>query len=286
MRYGRAIKESVLKRVLPPNAESIRSVSVDVRIAEQTIRNWIAKVDQGILGDDVQLGPRQLGAPEKFALLLEAAGLKEDERGPWIREKGLHTEHLQLWQQELRDTVAEKSNKDKQDLKDAKKRIKELEKELNRKDKALAEMAAAGRTQKKTPSHLGGQRGRLIPQGSKETVIEAIDTAVRAGARQTRACEIVGITPRTLQNWHRGGTEDKRKGAQKNVVRKLSDEEREQILSLCTSERFKDMTPHEIVAILAQESSYLASESTMYRVLRARNMVHHRGNTRPQANGE
>jgi putative transposase len=66
----------------------------------------------------------------------------------------------------------------------------------------------------------------LIPQGSKETVIEAIDTAVRAGARQTRACEIVGITPRTLQNWHRGGTEDKRKGAQKNVVRKLSDEER------------------------------------------------------------
>jgi transposase len=38
--------------------------------------------------------------------------------------------------------VAEKSNKDKQDLKDAKKRIKELEKELNRKDKALAEMAA------------------------------------------------------------------------------------------------------------------------------------------------
>jgi transposase len=123
MRYGRAIKESVLKRVLPPNAESIRSVSVDVRIAEQTIRNWIAKVDQGILGDDVQLGPRQLGAPEKFALLLEAAGLKEDERGPWIREKGLHTEHLQLWQQELRDTVAEKSNKDKQDLKDAKKRI-------------------------------------------------------------------------------------------------------------------------------------------------------------------
>jgi putative transposase len=122
----------------------------------------------------------------------------------------------------------------------------------------------------------------LIPQGSKETVIEAIDTAVRAGARQTRACEIVGITPRTLQNWHRGGTEDKRKGAQKNVVRKLSDEEREQILSLCTSERFKDMTPHEIVAILAQESSYLASESTMYRVLRARNMVHHRGNTRPK----
>jgi transposase len=42
-----------------------------------------------------------------------------------------------------------KSNKDKQDLKDAKKRIKELEKELNRKDKALAEMAALVALKKK-----------------------------------------------------------------------------------------------------------------------------------------
>jgi transposase len=69
--------------------------------------------------------------------------------GPGSGKKGLHTEHLQLWQQELRDTVAEKSNKDKQDLKDAKKRIKELEKELNRKDKALAEMAALVALKKK-----------------------------------------------------------------------------------------------------------------------------------------
>jgi hypothetical protein len=110
--------------------------------------------------------------------------------------------------------VAEKSNKDKQDLKDAKKRIKELEKSSTAKIRLWPKWQRWSHS-KKTPSHLGGQRGRLIPQGSKETVIEAIDTAVRAGARQTRACEIVGITPRTLQNWHRGGTEDKRKGAQK-----------------------------------------------------------------------
>ncbi|NBC25235.1 MAG: helix-turn-helix domain-containing protein [Bacteroidetes bacterium] len=149
MRYGRAIKESVLKRVLPPSAESIRSVSIDVGIAQQTIRNWMAKSDQGILGDDVQLGPRQLGASEKFALILEAASLKEEDRGTWIREKGLHSEHLQLWQQELRETMTDKNNKDKQSLKDAKKRIKKLEKELNRKDKALAEMAALVTLKKK-----------------------------------------------------------------------------------------------------------------------------------------
>ncbi|AHC16457.1 hypothetical protein [Salinispira pacifica] len=47
----------------------------------------MAKSDQGILGDDVQLGPRQLGASEKFALILEAASLNEEDRGPWIRKK-------------------------------------------------------------------------------------------------------------------------------------------------------------------------------------------------------
>ncbi|WP_144082929.1 helix-turn-helix domain-containing protein [Salinispira pacifica] len=69
----------------------------------------------------------------------------------------------------------------------------------------------------------------------KESVIAAIDSAVGAGARQRKACEMVGISPRTLQNWRSGGTEDKRKGAAKNVVRKLTDDEREQILRLCTS---------------------------------------------------
>ena len=105
---GEQLKSRFSRGVLPPSSESIRSVSIDVGIADQTIRNWIAKVEQGILSDDVQLGPRQLGGPEKFALLLEAASLNEDERGSWIREKGLHSEHLQLWQQELRDTVAGK----------------------------------------------------------------------------------------------------------------------------------------------------------------------------------
>ncbi len=102
------------------------------------------------------------------------------------------------------------------------------------------------------------------------------------GARQLKACEMVGITPRTLQNWRKTGTTDKRRGAAKRVNRKLSDEEREEITALCISERFKDMNPHEIVAILASEGIYLASESTIYRILRDRNMVHHRNNNRPK----
>lgn len=142
MRYSRAIKESVLKKVLPPENRSIREVSTEYGIAEQTIRNWIEKVDKGILNLDGELSPKQLGSAEKLHLVLEAAGVPEEKLGAWIREKGLHSEHLQLWQQELRETVTDKNKENKNELKDAKKKIKSLEKELNRKDKALAEMTA------------------------------------------------------------------------------------------------------------------------------------------------
>ncbi len=142
MRYSRAIKESVLKKVLPPEKRSIREVSTEYGISEQTIRNWIERVNNGILSLDVDRGPNYLSSAEKFHLLLESAGIPEEERGNWIREKGLHTEHLHLWEQELRDTVTDKQQENKQELREAKKKIKALEKELNRKDKALAEMAA------------------------------------------------------------------------------------------------------------------------------------------------
>lgn len=154
MRYSRAIKESVLKRVLPPSSEAIRSVSTDTGVSEQTIRTWMENINTGILGDDVQLGPRQLGAVEKFHLLLEASALPEEEKGTWIREKGLHSEHLHLWQQEIRETVSDRSNKERQALKDARKRIRDLEKELNRKDKALAELSALVVLKKKLHSIL------------------------------------------------------------------------------------------------------------------------------------
>jgi putative transposase len=106
--------------------------------------------------------------------------------------------------------------------------------------------------------------------------------AVRAGARKEKACELLGITVRTLQQWQKYGTSDRRRGAAKSVPRKLSCEERQEVLDLCATERFRDLTPHEIVPTLAQEGRYVASEATFYRVLRAANQVHHRSEMKPK----
>jgi transposase len=155
MRYSRAIKESVIRKVLPPEGRSIRSIGKEYGISEQTIRNWIdqANPDTLTVGDG-ELGPRHMGFAEKYRLVPEAAGIPEEQKGSWIREKGLHTEHLTLWEQEIQEIVTDRHQDKREELATAKKRIKELEKELNRKDKALAEMAALIALKKKIRSIL------------------------------------------------------------------------------------------------------------------------------------
>jgi len=110
--------------------------------------------------------------------------------------------------------------------------------------------------------------------------VELIKEAVDAGARLRPACEILEISTRTFNRWARGKTRDGRKGAKRFVKRALSAAEKQEILSTCCSPRFRDMTPYEIHAILLEEGIYLASPSTMYRVLREADLLRHRHESR------
>jgi len=93
-------------------------------------------------------------------------------------------------------------------------------------------------------------------------------------------CDALGVHRRTYARWKADPT-DRRKGCRKRNKRALTDEERQKIIEVCTSERFKDTTPGEIIAILAEEGTYIASERTFYRVLKAAGLLHHRTNSRP-----
>jgi hypothetical protein len=73
---------------------------------------------------------------------MEASRLSDEALGAFLRERGLHSEHLTLWDQELREMVTDKEDKRSKETKELKRRVRQLEKELARKDKALAETAA------------------------------------------------------------------------------------------------------------------------------------------------
>jgi transposase-like protein len=102
----------VLKKVLPPDARSIVDVSRETGINNQTIRNWLKKSKSGILPDSLQeSSTRFMTQKEKYQLVLEAAGVDNEQLGGFLRERGLHSEHITIWDQELRKMIDKKKKK-------------------------------------------------------------------------------------------------------------------------------------------------------------------------------
>lgn len=123
----------------------------------------------------------------------------------------------------------------------------------------------------------------------RETPVKLIREAMEAGARQSRACQMVGISERTLQRWQpRGVTEvnhDLRPTAEHpEPANKLSEAERQEILCVCNQPEYASLPPSQIVPKLADEGRYLASESSFYRVLKANHQLHHRGHAKAPQN--
>jgi len=118
-------------------------------------------------------------------------------------------------------------------------------------------------------------------------VIAWIEEACAAGARRHQACEVLGLTLRGVQRWQEDGEtkEDGRKAAaqQRTPANALTPAEREQVLAVVNRPPFADLSPKQIVPRLADQGEYLASESSLYRILRAEQQLAHRGKAKPAA---
>jgi len=114
-------------------------------------------------------------------------------------------------------------------------------------------------------------------------ILSLIDEAVRSGARLRSASREFGLSPRTIQRWrgHDGG-EDRRHGPRTAPANKLSVEERQKIVETVNSPEFRDLSPNQIVPRLADQQVYLASESTMYRILCEEKQLAHRERSKPR----
>jgi transposase InsO family protein len=87
---------------------------------------------------------------------------------------------------------------------------------------------------------------------------------------------------RTLERWEKeDGLSDKRKQAIHAPANKLTEAERDIVLTIANSKEYQDLPPCKIVPMLADEGRYVASESTFYRVLRDENQLTHRQSSRP-----
>jgi transposase InsO family protein len=111
-----------------------------------------------------------------------------------------------------------------------------------------------------------------------------IEQARRAGARLRTACRIAGVDPRTLQRWQNGDGLESGDGRPRAVrpasAHALSEAERQRIVQIANEPRFAELPPARIVPMLADEGTYIASESSFSRVLRSQGQVRHRGRSK------
>ena len=134
----KAYKAAMVDRYLSSGL-SLREFSDQEGVAKSSLYTWSRKLKATTVYamKKVSFTPEQ-----RFAMVLETALFTETELSHYCREKGLHPVHLQQWKAACIGATGEQSKsltpEDKQD----KKRIKVLEKELRRKEKALAETAA------------------------------------------------------------------------------------------------------------------------------------------------
>lgn len=113
-------------------------------------------------------------------------------------------------------------------------------------------------------------------------ILDLVAEAVRTGARREKACEVVGVDLRTIERWSKpGAEEDRRRGPRTQPANKLSPAERAEVVEVVNAPEHRDLSPKQIVPRLADEGRYLASESTLYRILREEGLLAHRERSRP-----
>ena len=108
-------------------------------------------------------------------------------------------------------------------------------------------------------------------------ILGLVDEAVAAGARQSKACAQLEIEARTLERWRDQDIgDDGRVGPKSPPSNKLTAKERARVLEVANSPENHDLSPKQIVPQLADQGEYVASESTIYRILREEKQMGHR----------
>jgi transposase-like protein len=142
--YSNEFKEAILKK-LSQSELSVSQFSRQEGINLSTLYSWQKQFKTTGFSVSKVIPSDKWSAEEKFAIVLETATLPEVEVSEYCRSKGLYPEQIKAWKLACiaaNSTDVNKQKKATPENKADKKRIKQLEKELNRKEKALAETAA------------------------------------------------------------------------------------------------------------------------------------------------
>lgn len=175
MKYSAKFKARMVRRMTGPSALSATGLAVETGVSQASLSRWLneASTVKTVAGekskgptepeqDERPRRPEDWTPEEKLEAIIEASSLSEEEVGKFLRSRGLHTSHLAEWRAQAAAGFEKQGRKAKRSPAD-KRRINELEKQLRRKEKALAEAAALLVLQKKVQAIWGDEDDSTDP---------------------------------------------------------------------------------------------------------------------------
>ena len=151
--YTTGFKARMVQRMAGREGISATALAKEVGVSQNTLSRWLREASvAGATMAAMKKKPssrksssRGRTAAEKFKIVLKAAALSDDELGAFLRREGVHEAQLEEWRTKAAEgaTGALKAPHAKRSERTPEfRRIKELERELLRKDRALAEVTA------------------------------------------------------------------------------------------------------------------------------------------------
>ena len=156
-KYSKEFKENIISRMLQPTNAPIPDLARETGISKDTLYCWRIK-HRNTNGNtkENQRAADTLSSEDKFSIVIVTAGMNEVELSEYCRQKGLYPEQIASWRASCRQANASQGNKiNQKEVRHQAKEIKELKRELQYKDKALAETAALLVLKKKVRILLG-----------------------------------------------------------------------------------------------------------------------------------
>lgn len=167
MQYSSKFKATMVRKMAGSNAISANALSREVGVSQTVLSRWLRLASQQVVSVPKQSSkgamtvsqakrPKDWTPEEKLRVVVEAESLSDEELGAFLRKNGVYEAHLKEWRQQMLSALTQHSPRKSFKNSSEQRQIRELAKELDRKDKALAEAAALLMLQKKARILFGG----------------------------------------------------------------------------------------------------------------------------------
>ena len=141
--YSKKYKDNLIKLMLPPENKTVKELVQEYNIHEQTLYRWRKEAkSKGTVYRDSAVSKEKYSREMQLQIIIETSQLNNNDLSEYCRQKGLYAEEIEAWKKAIINGESDEQSKIKQEFKDSQAELKQTKKELERKEKALAEAAA------------------------------------------------------------------------------------------------------------------------------------------------